>query len=85
MFADRRFFHTGVLLPFLSGAFCFWVGYQVIRQSGLSGSAPILVAMALGVPLVLVHQRTTNGDFFHRPAIAFDTIGIPASSTDGID
>ena len=81
MFANGRFFLTGVLLPFLSGAFCFWVGYQVIRQSGLSGSAPILVAMVLGVPLVFVHQWRTHSDFFRRPAVAFDSIGVSADPT----
>jgi hypothetical protein len=75
MFASARFFITGVLLPFLSGAFCFWVGYEVIHQSGLSASAPILVAMVLGVPLVFVHQWATSSDFFRRPVVAFDTIG----------
>jgi len=77
MFVSARFFLTGVLLPFLSGAFCFWVGYEVIRQSGLRGSAPILVAMALGVPLVFVHQWTSRSDFFHHHAVAFDTIDVP--------
>jgi amino acid transporter len=76
MFARRAFFLTGVLLPFLSGAFCFWVGYEVIRSSGLSGSAPILVAMALGVPLVFVHRRATRSDFFRRPTVAFDSIDV---------
>ena len=75
MFASGRFFLTGVLLPFLSGAFCFWVGYQVIRQSGLSGSAPILVAIGLGVPLVFVHQWATRSHFFNRPVVALDAIG----------
>jgi amino acid transporter len=74
MFANRRFFFTGVLLPFLSGTFCFWVGYEVIRQSGLSASAPVLVTLALGVPLVAIHHRFTRSDFFHRTTVAYESI-----------
>src|SRR5271165_798163 len=50
MFEQVRFLFTGVILPFLAGIFCFWVGYEVIRQSGLSASAPVLVAYFLGIP-----------------------------------
>ena len=75
MFANARFFLSGVLLPFLSGAFCFWVGDRVIAQSGLSAAAPVLVALALGVPLVLLAQRLTRSDFFERPAVVYDTTG----------
>lgn len=74
MLANARFFLIGVLLPFLSGAFCFWVGYEVIKQSGAAASASVLVAMALGVPLIVVARRTTRSDFFHRRAIAFDSM-----------
>jgi hypothetical protein len=35
MFNDATFFFTGILLPFLAGVFCFWVGYEVVRKSGL--------------------------------------------------
>ncbi|MGO8904792.1 MAG: APC family permease [Solirubrobacteraceae bacterium] len=74
MLKDARFFFTGVLLPFLSGAFCFWVGDRVIAQSGLSAAAPVLVALLLGAPLVLLAQRLTPSDFFRRPAIAYESI-----------
>ena len=74
MLTSRRFFFTGVLMPLLSGGFCFWVGDRVIAQSGWSASAPVLVAMLLGVPLVLVAQRLTHTDFFHRPAIAYESV-----------
>jgi hypothetical protein len=74
-----------VLLPFLSGAFCFWVGYEVIKQSGAAASASVLVAMALGVPLIVVARRATHGDFFHRPAIAYNSIEpSPDSTTAGL-
>ena len=60
MLTKIRFFFVGVLLPLLSGAFCFWVGYEVIRQSGAASSASVLVAMASGVPLIVgtVRQDT---------------------------
>lgn len=74
MFDQVRFFLTGVLLPFLSGTFCFWVGYEVMHQSGLSASAPVLVTLALGIPLLVIHRLFTQSDFFHRPAVAFESI-----------
>ena len=66
-----------MLLPLLSGAFCFWVGYEVIRQSGAASSASVLVAMARGVPLIVIARRTTHGDFFRRRAVAYDSIEAP--------
>jgi amino acid transporter len=74
MLSNVGFFFTGVLLPFLSGGFCFWVGYEVIKQSGASASASVLVTMALGVPLVFIARRTTHGEFFRHRAVAYDTI-----------
>ena len=74
MFKSVRFFFTGVLLPFLSGCFCFWVGDRVIAQSGWSASVPVLIAMLLGVPLLVVAQRLARTDFFRRQTISYDTI-----------
>jgi len=85
MLTNTRFFFTGVLLPFLSGAFCFWVGYEVIKQSGTAASASVLVAMALGVPLIFVARLTTHSDFFRRGTIAYHSIEpSPGSVTVGL-
>jgi hypothetical protein len=73
MLANARFFLSGVLLPFLSGAFCFWVGYEVIKQSGAAASASVLVTMTLGVPLIFLARYYTRSDFF-RGTIAYDSI-----------
>ena len=84
MLTNTRFFFVGVLLPFLSGIFCFWVGYEVIKQSGAAASASVLVTMALGVPLIFVARYATHSDFFHCPAIAYDSIEpSPGSTTAG--
>ena len=85
MLTNTRFFFTGVLLPFLSGIFCFWVGYEVIKQSGAAASASVLVTMALGVPLIFIARYATHSDFFHCPAIAYDSIEpSPGSTTAGL-
>ena len=74
MFARASFFFTGVLLPALAGLFCFWVGYGVVRQSGLSASAPVLVAYAAGIPLVVLARLRSTSGFFQQRAIAYDSI-----------
>ncbi len=85
MLSNTRFFFVGVLLPFLSGIFCFWVGYEVIKQSDAAASASVLVAMALGVPLVFVARYATHSDFFRRGTIAYDSIEpSPGSATVGL-
>ena len=67
-------FMTAILLPFLAGLFCFWVGYEVIKQSGLAASADVLVVLALGIPLVWGAQRFSRGDFFKQRPIAYASI-----------
>lgn len=73
MFNDATFFFTGILLPFLAGVFCFWVGYEVVRKSGLRASAPVLIAVALGIPLVIVTRLRTKSEFFEQEPIAYDS------------
>jgi amino acid transporter len=68
------FFFTGVLLPLLGGIFLLWVGYQVVKQSGLGPSAPVLITMGLGIPLVVLAMLTTKGDFFKQPLVAYTDI-----------
>ena len=74
MFSRAGFFFTGILLPFLAGVFCFWVGYEVVRKAGLGACAPVLIAFALGIPLVIVTRLRTKSAFFERKPIAYDSI-----------
>jgi len=74
MFETRRFIFTASLFPFLGGVFCFWVGYEVIVQSGLSASAPVLVALVLGIPLMIVARLRSHSAFFKQRAIAYASI-----------
>ncbi|HXY44569.1 MAG TPA: APC family permease [Acidimicrobiales bacterium] len=74
MFRSVRFFFTGSLAPFLGGAFCFWVGYEVIVQSGLKASAPVLVDLVLGIPLVIVARVRNTTAFFKQHPIAYTSI-----------
>jgi hypothetical protein len=71
MLKKQGFFISGIVCPFLGGLFCFWVGYEVTRQSPVSASAPAAVALVLGAPLVLVARLTTKGEFFARKPVAF--------------
>ena len=36
---------------------------------------PVIVTMALGVPLVILARFTTKGDFFKTKMVAYDEIG----------
>ena len=83
MFQSIPFFVSAILLPFLAGLFCFWVGYQVIRQAGLAASADVLVIMALGVPLVWLAGRRSRTDFFKRRPVAYTSITSEAPSGAG--
>jgi len=74
MFDSARFFVSAILLPFLAGLFCFWVGYEVVHQSGLAASADVLAVLALGVPLVWLAGRLTRSDFFKRRPVAYASI-----------
>jgi len=74
-FKDFRFFLTGILFPLLGGIVLLFVGYQVIKTSGWSGANADIIALALGVPLVLLARFTTKGNFFKTKAVAYDEIG----------
>jgi uncharacterized membrane protein YwaF len=74
VFEKLTFFFTGFLLPLVAGIMLLWVGYQVVSQSGITYSVPILITFALGIPLVVVARYVTKGDFFKTKVVAFDTI-----------
>lgn len=61
------------LLPLLAGIFLFWVGYQVVIQSGIGFSMPILITFGLGIPLVLLARLLSKSDFFHRPTVSYQS------------
>ncbi|MGO8870764.1 MAG: APC family permease [Acidimicrobiales bacterium] len=73
-FQSLIFFFTGSLFPFVGGAFCFWVGYEVIVQSGLSASAPVLVTLVLGIPLMIIARLRSKSAFFKQRPVAYTSI-----------
>jgi amino acid transporter len=68
------FFFTGILLPFLSGCFMFWVGYEVVRQNWGSHIMPVVVVLIAGIPLAILAAVRHKGDFFRTKPIAYTTI-----------
>jgi amino acid transporter len=72
-FKDTRFFFTGVLFPFLGGVVLLFVLVKVILGAGKSG-LPVIIAMALGIPLVILARFTTKGDFFKTKMVAYEEI-----------
>ncbi|HVC40310.1 MAG TPA: APC family permease [Candidatus Dormibacteraeota bacterium] len=59
------------ILPFVGGLFLFWVAYQVIIQSGIGYSIPIIVTFGLGIPLVILARLLAKTDYFHRPTVSY--------------
>jgi amino acid transporter len=73
-FVSVKFFFSGILLPFVGGIVLLGVGVEVVHESGLKSSLPILVTFLLGVPLVILTRFMTTGDFFKTKVIAYDEI-----------
>jgi len=71
---DLRFFFTGVLFPFLGGAVLMFVLVKVILEAGMTG-LPVIITMALGIPLVILARFTTKGEFFKTKMVAYEEIG----------
>ncbi|MDA8025451.1 MAG: APC family permease [Actinomycetota bacterium] len=68
-------FFAGIL-PFIGGVFLLWIGYQVVSQSGLSTSLPILITLGAGIPLVLIARYTAKTNFFKTKAVAYELADI---------
>ncbi|MGC2191336.1 MAG: APC family permease [Candidatus Dormiibacterota bacterium] len=60
------------ILPLVGGVFLFWVAYQVIVQSGIGSSLPIIITFGLGVPLVMIARFLGRSDFFHKKMVAYE-------------
>jgi len=73
-FKDTRFFFTGILFPFLGGVVLLFVLVKVIIGAGMTG-LPVIITMALGVPLVILARFSTKGDFFKTKMVSYSEIG----------
>ncbi len=72
-FKDVKFFFTGVLMPFLSGAFLLYIGYYIITGD-VNYAMPDIVIFGAGIPLVIIARLVSKGDFFKTKTIAYETI-----------
>ncbi len=86
-----RFIFAGVL-PFLSGLFLFAIAYVVIAPTSLpyggaadwGASLPIIIAVLIGVPLVILAQLTTRSTFFREKTVSYILVnGRLVSALDG--
>jgi amino acid transporter len=59
------------VLPALSGLFLLWIAYQVVSQSGLQASIPVLVTLGFGIPLMLLAFALNKTGYFHRPTVTY--------------
>jgi amino acid transporter len=73
-----RFVFAGVL-PFLGGVYLLLIAYVVIAPTTLpfgqsadwGTSLPILITIALGLPLVLLAAATARSGFFHEKTVSY--------------
>jgi amino acid transporter len=68
------FFFTGILLPFLSGLFMFWVGYEVVRQNWGGHMVPVVAVLGVGIPAAVLAALRHQGDFFKTKPVAYTSI-----------
>jgi amino acid transporter len=59
------------VLPALSGLFLLWIAYQVVAQSGLQSSIPVLVTLGFGIPLLVLAVVLNRTGFFRRPTVTY--------------
>jgi amino acid transporter len=58
------------LLPLLGGLFLFYIAYYVI-SGDVGSSVPVLVAAALGVPLLILAAATSRSGFFREKTVSY--------------
>jgi amino acid transporter len=61
------------ILPAAGGLFLLWIGYEVVAQAGVQTSAPVLITLGLGIPLMLLAYALNRTGFFHRATVAYGT------------
>jgi amino acid transporter len=72
LFKSPRILLLAGILPSIGGIFLFWVGYEVVHIAGVGPSLPVLIALGLGLPLVVLTMVLTNSDFFTRKTVSYD-------------
>jgi amino acid transporter len=71
------------ILPAAGGLFLLWIGYEVVAQAGVQTSAPVLITLGLGIPLMLLAYALNRTGFFHRATVAYGTEAAVAQGTPG--
>jgi amino acid transporter len=76
------FLFAGVL-PLLGGLFLFYIAYYVVSQD-VGTAVPVLVAMGLGVPLLVLAAATSRSGFFREKTVSYMMVdGKLTASTAG--
>jgi amino acid transporter len=72
LFKSPRILVFAGILPTLGALFLFWIGVKVVQNAGIGPSLPVLVSLALGLPLMILAVVLTNSDFFTRKTVGYD-------------
>ena len=72
LFRSPRYLILAGILPTIGGLFLFFIGFKVVQGAGIGPSLPVLISLALGIPLVILTMVLTPSDFFTRKAVSYD-------------
>jgi amino acid transporter len=72
LFKSPRILILAGLLPLIGGIFLFWIGYEVVASAGFTQSLPVLISMAIGIPLLILTIVLTKSDFFRQKTETYD-------------
>ena len=59
------------VLPAVGGLFLLWVGYEVVAQSGIQSSIPVLVTLGFGLPLLLLAVALNRTGYFRQRTVTY--------------
>jgi amino acid transporter len=59
------------VLPTIGGLFLLWIGYEVVALAGVKASAPVLITLGLGVPLLLLAWALNRTGYFRRSTVTY--------------
>ncbi len=74
LFSNAKLFLFAGLLPLVGGLALFSIGGYVVSQN-VGASVPVLVAMGVGIPLLMIAAIANRSGFFHEKTVSYINVG----------